>query len=368
MHRAHHTTHTKDDKYEIGLSNILSKKEIVKDLDIKNELSLKWEKDIKLSDKSFYIQKLNNEEMKLGFSHDNSYYVKYDPNFRSYGEHFLVRIPIFTEKSRFEKLAINNKTNINYKNYGLENKFRYTKYISDNAYKVEDKIKLDMKYLYGNLKVESKLSFGVGYLKTQGRQVNKYEISPVVDINYKYINKGLNTKVGIEQAVEYLNLNSIGEDFPSLKLQQLDGSMTIDEAKKALKDLKDTLRKSGPIIDDLEKEIDEALKTDDINSLRSKLMMSKYNLLIETYSGSKYNKSFIQDLMPFDDFNGMIPNNKTGYKISKLTYYIKPYVEIEKNFTDNFSMNLKGEYKYSISNTKEKKHNLKLITGFRYRI
>lgn len=69
-------------------------------------------------------------------------------------------------------------------------------------------------------------------LKTQGRQVNKYEISPAVDINYKYINKGLNTKVGIEQAVEYLNLNSIGEDFPSLKLQhQLDGSMTIDEAK-----------------------------------------------------------------------------------------------------------------------------------------
>lgn len=43
-------------------------------------------------------------------------------------------------------------------------------------------------------------------------------------------------------------------------------------------------------------------------------MMSKYNLLIETYSGSKYNKSLIQDLMPFDDFNGMISNNKTGYK------------------------------------------------------
>lgn len=55
-------------------------------------------------------------------------------------EHFLVRIPIFTEKSRFEKLAINNKTNINYKNYGLENKFRYTKYISDNAYKVKIKL------------------------------------------------------------------------------------------------------------------------------------------------------------------------------------------------------------------------------------
>lgn len=58
MHRAHHTTHTKDDKYEIGLSNIFSKQDIVKDLDIKNELYLKWEKDIKLSDKSFYIQKI----------------------------------------------------------------------------------------------------------------------------------------------------------------------------------------------------------------------------------------------------------------------------------------------------------------------
>lgn len=37
-------------------------------------------------------------------------------------------------------------------------------------------------------------------------------------------------------------------------------------------------------------------------------MMSKYNLLIETYSGSEYNKSCSRFDVPFDDFNGMISN------------------------------------------------------------
>lgn len=69
------------------------------------------------------------------------------------GSIFCGNTNIFRKNQDLKKLNI-----ITSKYYSIIclNKFRY-KYISDNAYKIEDKIKLDMKYLYGNLKSRAKI-------------------------------------------------------------------------------------------------------------------------------------------------------------------------------------------------------------------